>query len=175
MSCTLVRGAAVSAARMPGFTSRAVEAGQSRRSAAADILKAPRADIRSQRAGATSVQKIVKSNAPTRPTNDPAEAAIARVLLAEREARESIEHAHRQAEHIAESGRAGARALAERTERRIRAVVGAFEKELTRRLTVIDGEAARMATPHALGEAELHALDGAVNALAFELTGGAAP
>jgi hypothetical protein len=129
---------------MPGFTSRAVEAGQSRRSAAADILKAPRADIRSQRAGATSVQKIVKSNAPTRPTNDPAEAAIARVLLAEREARESIEHAHRQA-------------------------------ELTRRLTVIDGEAARMATPHALGEAELHALDGAVNALAFELTGGAAP
>lgn len=113
----------------------------------------------------------MKSNAPPRPTSDPAEAAIARVLQAERDARESIEHAHRQAEQIAESARASARAVAERTERRIRAVVGSFEQELARRLAVIDGEAARMATPHVPGDAELRALDSAVHALAAELTG----
>jgi F0F1-type ATP synthase membrane subunit b/b' len=115
----------------------------------------------------------VKSNAPTRPTKDPAEAAIARVLQAEREARESIEQAHRQAEQIAESARASARAVAERTERRIRAVVGAFEQELSRRLALIDGEAARMATPHVPGEAELRMLDSAVHTLAAQLTGAA--
>jgi vacuolar-type H+-ATPase subunit H len=115
----------------------------------------------------------VNSNAPTRATSDPAEAAIARVLLAEREARESIEHARHQAESIAEHARAGARAVAERTERRIRGVVGAFERDLTRRLAAIDGEAKRMATPHVLGDAELRALDHAVHALAIRLTGAA--
>ena len=44
----------------------------------------------------------MNSNAPTRATSDPAEAAIARVLLAEREARESIEHARLEVEPIAE-------------------------------------------------------------------------
>jgi hypothetical protein len=115
----------------------------------------------------------VKSNAPTRPTSDPAEAEIARVLQAERDARESIEHAHRDAESIAENARAGARAVAERTERRIRGVVGAFEQNLARRLAVIDGQAVRMATPHVLGDAELRALDGAVHRLAVGLAGGA--
>ncbi len=160
---------------MAGLTSRAVEAGQSCRPAAVDILKAARAGTRSHRAGTSSVQNTVKSNAPTRPSNDPAEAAITRVLLAEREARESIEQARHEAEHIAESARASARAVADRTERRIRAVVGAFECELARRLAVIDGEAARMATPHVLGEAELRTLDRAVHALAAQLSEGTSP
>jgi vacuolar-type H+-ATPase subunit H len=124
-------------------------------------------------AGAPRVQNIVKSNAPTRPTSDPAEAAIARVLQAERDARDLIEQARRQAGHIAESARAEARALAERTEQRIRSVVGAFDEELARRLAVIDGEAAHMAAPHVLADAELRALDRAVHLLAVELTGGA--
>ncbi len=114
----------------------------------------------------------MKSNAPTRPTSDPADAAIARVLQAERDARESIEQARREAEQIAENARAGARAVGERTERRIRSVVGAFEQDLARRLAVIDGEAARMATPHVPGDTELRALDGAVHALAVELSAG---
>jgi vacuolar-type H+-ATPase subunit H len=118
-------------------------------------------------------QNIVTSNAPTRPTNDPAEAAIVRVLQAERDARDSIEQARREAGHIAEDARADARAIAERTERRIRAVVGAFEQDLARRLAKIDGQAARMATPHVLAEAELSALDSAVHTLGGELTGGA--
>lgn len=115
----------------------------------------------------------MKSNVPTRPTSDPSEAAITRVLRAERDARDSIEQARLDAVHIAESARAGARALADRTERRIRCVAGAFEQDLARRLAVIDGEAARMATPHVLADAELRALDSAVHALAVELTAGA--
>jgi vacuolar-type H+-ATPase subunit H len=115
----------------------------------------------------------VKPNAPTRPTSDPADRAIACVLQAERDARESIEHAHRQAEQIAESARASARSVAERTEGRIRAVVGAFEQALGRRLALIDDEASRMATPHGLGAAELRALDEAVHTLAGDLTGAA--
>jgi vacuolar-type H+-ATPase subunit H len=122
--------------------------------------------------GVPRAQKIVKSNAPTRPTSDPAEAAIRLVLLAEREAGESIERARREAESIAEASRAQARALAERTERRVRAVVGAFEQDLARRLAAVTAEAERMATPHVLTEAELQTLDGAVRALALRLTGG---
>ena len=113
----------------------------------------------------------MKSNAPIRLTSDPADAAIARVLQAERDARQSIEDAHHQAESMAESARAAARAVAERTERRIRGVVGAFEQDLTRRLAVIDAEAAHMTAPHVLGEAELRALDGAVQTLASRLAG----
>jgi vacuolar-type H+-ATPase subunit H len=113
----------------------------------------------------------MKSNAPTRLTSDPADAAIARVLQAERDARESIEHARREAESIAEGARAAARAVAERTEARIRGVAGIFAEDLTRRLAAIDAEAARMATPHFLGAAELRALDGAVKTLALALAG----
>lgn len=119
------------------------------------------------------VQYIVKSKLPTRPTSDPAEAAIDRVLRAERDARDSIEQARLDGVHIAESARAVARALADRTERRIRCVAGAFERDLARRLELIDGEAARMATPHVLVDAELRALDSAVHALTVELTAGA--
>jgi hypothetical protein len=115
----------------------------------------------------------VKSNAPTRAVSDPAEAAIASVLRAEREARDAIEHTQLEAQHIAEQSRSSARALAERTERRIRSIVGAFEQQLSRQLADIDAEAARMTTPHVLGEAELAALHHAVRKLARQLIGAA--
>lgn len=114
---------------------------------------------------------MAKLNAPARPVNDPAEAAIATVLLAEREAREAIERSKVEASQLAELARAGARAVAERTERRIRAVVGAFERELAQRLAEIDAEAALLRTPHELSADERAALDRAVGALARELTG----
>jgi hypothetical protein len=113
----------------------------------------------------------VKSNAPKNPVGDPTEAAIAKVLRAEREARQSIASAQLDAQAIAEQARASARALAERTERRIRSVVGAFENELSDRLADIDADAARIATPHVLSDSELGALGLAVTALARELTG----
>ncbi len=105
-----------------------VEAGQACRRDAADILTG--SARRPACASAHRVQNIVKSNAPTRSTSDPADVAIARVLQAERDARESIEHARREAESIAESARAAARAVAERTEGRIRGVVDVFAQDL---------------------------------------------
>ena len=114
---------------------------------------------------------MAKLNAPGSPVNDPAEAAIATVLLAEREAREAIERSKLEASQLAELARAGARAVAERTERRIRAVVGAFERELAQRLAEIDAEAALLRTPHEVSPDERAALDRAVGALARELTG----
>ena len=77
--------------------------------------------------------------------NDAAEAAIARVLGAEREAREAIEQARLQVDPIVERARLDARALDERTARRIRAVVDAFERELAERLAEIDAAALQRA------------------------------
>jgi hypothetical protein len=115
----------------------------------------------------------VKANAPTRAGSDPAEFAIAKVLRAEREAREAIEHAQLEAQRIAEQSRADARALAERTERRIRSIAGAFEQQLSRELAEIDAEAAGMTRPHVLGESELARLHEAVRKLALQLVGAA--
>ena len=61
--------------------------------------------------------------------------------------------------------------LAERTERRIRRIVAAFEAELAQRLADIDAQAQQVASPHALNAGELAALDRAVGALVHELTG----
>jgi vacuolar-type H+-ATPase subunit H len=95
--------------------------------------------------------------------------AIARVLQAEREAALSIERSRAQAVQLAEDARADARRLAQRTEQRIRAVHGAFERELARKLAAIDDAAlARSPEP---GAGELAALERAVQALARELTG----
>ena len=61
--------------------------------------------------------------------------------------------------------------LAERTERRIRIVVGAFERELAARVAAIDAEADAAGRPQPLTADELAALQRAVRALARELTG----
>ena len=115
----------------------------------------------------------MNANAPTRPPNDPAALAIANVLRAESDARAAVAQAELAAQRIAEAARAEARTLAERTERRIRAVVGAFETDLAARLADIDAQAAGMATAHAPGDAELASLQRSVRALARQLTGAA--
>jgi len=93
------------------------------------------------------------------------------VLRTEREAREAIERTGVEAGQIAEAARSSARALADRTERRIRSVVAAFERELVQRMAEIEAEAAAIAQPHQLSAEELSALERAVRALAQELTG----
>ena len=103
--------------------------------------------------------------------NDVAEAAIARVLGAEREARAAIERARLEVDRIAEDARLADRALAERTERRIRSVVAAFERELAERLTAIDTAAAGLTAPRALSTDELADLERAVRVLACEFVG----
>jgi transcription initiation factor TFIIIB Brf1 subunit/transcription initiation factor TFIIB len=101
-----------------------------------------------------------------------ADAAIARVLGAEREARDAVERARLDVSRIAEEARADARAVAGRTERRIRTVAQAYGRELARRLAAIDAQGAALAAPDPLTERELETLRQAVAALARELAGG---
>ncbi len=117
------------------------------------------------------VSKRVKPIDEGGASNELAEAAIARVLDAEREAREAVARALLEVHRIAETARVEARSVAERTERRIRAVVEAFERDLTARVAEIDAAAAQLDNPQPLTADELAALQRAVQALARELTG----
>ncbi len=103
--------------------------------------------------------------------NEAAEAAIARVLGAEREARASIEQARLEVERIAQAARSDARALAERTERRIRCVAGAFERDVVARLAEIQAQAAGLGKTQALTDADAAAVRRAVNVVAFAMVG----
>ncbi len=104
---------------------------------------------------------------------DAGQASIARVLAAERVAREAVERARREVDEIAEGARAASRAVAERTERRIRAIVSAFERETASRVVAIDAEADRLDSPQPLNAQEMAALQRAVQSLARDLFGGA--
>jgi vacuolar-type H+-ATPase subunit H len=114
---------------------------------------------------------MAKLSAPERVGNDPAEQAMAMVLRAERDACAAIERTQDEANQIAEAARAGARAVTERTERRIRSVVGAFESELAARLAEIEAQARASSQPHELSAVELASLGRAVDAVALALTG----
>ncbi len=105
-------------------------------------------------------------------TDATAEAAINRVLSAERDAREAIAQATREADTMNESARAAARALGERTERRIRALRAAFAARLAAEVDAIDVQAAAQDAGQPLSADELDHLERAVAALAAELTGG---
>ena len=85
----------------------------------------------------------VQSNGDACALNDAAQAAIAEVLGAERDAREAIGHARLEVHSIDEAARAAARAVADRTERRVRAVVDAFERRLSQQLAAIDAAGRR--------------------------------
>jgi hypothetical protein len=111
----------------------------------------------------------VKPIADDKAYNDAAEAAIARVLAAEREAREAIEQARLRVDRIVERAGLDARALDERTERRIRAVVDAFERELAGRLAAIEAAAEQATRAQPFSDEETAALQRAVRALAAEL------
>jgi polyhydroxyalkanoate synthesis regulator phasin len=113
--------------------------------------------------------EVVKPIADDKAYNDAAEAAIARVLGAEREAREAIEQARLQVDPIVERARLDARAVDERTARRIRAVVDAFERELAERLAEIEAAAEQATRPQPFSDEETAALQRAVRALAAEL------
>jgi polyhydroxyalkanoate synthesis regulator phasin len=121
-----------------------------------------------QKAGQT-----VKPVADKGASRDAGQASIARVLVAERDAREAVERARQEVDQIAEGARAASRAVAERTERRIRAIVSAFEREAASRVAEIDAEADRLDSPQPLNAEELAALQRAVLSLARDLIGGA--
>jgi len=100
------------------------------------------------------------------------EAAIARVLAAERAAREAVAQAREEAEHIAEAARASVRALEARTDRRIRLVRDAFQRRLGEALGALAPEDAPAASQPAPDAREQARLDEAIEALARRLTGG---
>jgi hypothetical protein len=109
--------------------------------------------------------------ADLRERNVVAEAAIARVLAAERDARASIEQAQADVHRIAEEARGAARSLSERTEQRIRCVVAAFERELALRLAEIDAEGHDLDVPQPISDDDRVALQLAVAELARQLIG----
>lgn len=97
------------------------------------------------------------------------DAAIARVLQAEREARAAISGASAEVLQLAERARAEARARAERTERRIRLYSAAFARELATRLAAIEAEGAALAAPDAPHDDDAQRLQQAVQQVAQEL------
>jgi hypothetical protein len=109
--------------------------------------------------------------ADPRERNDHADVAIARVLGAEREARASIDRARADVHRIGENARTDARDLSERTERRVRRVVDAFERALAARLAEIDAEAAKLDDAEPISADERARLQHAVAALAQRLIG----
>ena len=115
---------------------------------------------------------MATTHVQARAAGDPAGHAIATVLRAESQARESIAHAQQDAARMAEAARSSARELGERTERRIRGIVSAFERERAAKVAAIDAQALEMTHPHLLTDDEREAIDSAVRALARQLTGG---
>ena len=103
--------------------------------------------------------------------NDAVQMAIAEVLAAERDARDAIGRARLEVNAIDENARAVARRVAERTERRARAVVHAFERELSQRLAAIDAEASLLDIAQPLSGEETAALQRALHAVARKLIG----
>ena len=105
------------------------------------------------------------------PSETAVEAAIARVLAAERDAHEAVEHATREAEAMNEKARADARALAERTERRIQRARAAYERMVSTEVAAIDAQAASQDEQQTLSADDWHRLERALETLAAELTG----
>jgi hypothetical protein len=96
--------------------------------------------------------------------------AIARVLDAERAARERIQRAGAEAAAREDAARAEARAIAERTERRVATVRAAFAARTARAVAAAAGEAAGLDAPHLLSPSDAALARAAATALAAELT-----
>ena len=112
-----------------------------------------------------------ESDADACALNDAVQVAIAEVLAAERDARDAIGQARLEVNQIDEAARAAARAVAERTERRVLAVVHAFKRQLARQLAAIDAQASLLDVAQPRASEETAALQRAVQALARRLVG----
>lgn len=117
--------------------------------------------------------RVAMSNADSSPLTGAVEAAIARVLAAERSARDAVALSREAAEAMTEATRAAARALHERTERRIRALHAAFEHRASTELAALEAEAAGLVKHDELSTDEQARVERSVAALAAELTRGA--
>jgi len=115
---------------------------------------------------------MIHSRAEALPPTDAVEAAIARVLAAERVACEAVARSKDDAAAMTEAARAAARTLHERTERRIRALHIAFDRKVNAALAALEAEGADLATHHDLTADDHARIQQAVAKLAAEMTGG---
>jgi hypothetical protein len=99
------------------------------------------------------------------------EAAIARVLAAEREARAAIDACEREAEAVRAAARSREKRIAERAAQRIAAIRAGMAAKLARRLAAIEAETVGPDPEAARDGAAWARLDAAVARLADELTG----
>ena len=111
-------------------------------------------------------------NGASLPPDSAVDAAIARVLDAERVARDAVMEAEAEAVRLNEDARARARTIAERCERRIRSVLAVHDAHVAERIAMLDAEAASLGRPHMLDADETARLARAVEALADELIRG---
>lgn len=107
----------------------------------------------------------------TSPNDAVADAAIGRVLDAERAAREAVADATREGDRIVDQARATAGAVRLRAERRIRRIRDAFDARAAREIALLDAAAAREAGAHDLDAEDLARLARSIEALCDELTG----
>jgi F0F1-type ATP synthase membrane subunit b/b' len=98
------------------------------------------------------------------------DAAMARVLQAERDARAAVAQAQQEAMNIAEAARAEARAVAERRRERLARVHARVEQQLQSALAAIGAEAQALPVRDDPDAAARERLERAVDALAQALT-----
>jgi len=97
------------------------------------------------------------------------EAAMARVLAAEREAHVALERSRREAAHMLHEARAASKAIAARAARRIGAVRAAMERRLGASLASLESQERAAPAAGELEAAEREQLAQAVERLAAEL------
>ncbi len=100
------------------------------------------------------------------------EAAITRVLDAERDAHRAIEDARVTATRILDAARLAARAVAERGDRRIRDLGAALARKVQSEIAALDAEIAALDAEPLAGAAALERERSAVRSLAAEIAGG---
>ena len=105
------------------------------------------------------------------PSSEAVEAAISKVLAAEREARESVVACRRHAEELIEAARQQARLISERCERRMQAIRQCHAQALAQRLAAFQDESNRLKKAYVPAAEELSRLRHAVATLAGECTG----
>jgi len=98
------------------------------------------------------------------------EAAIGLVLATERAANDAVEQAARDAATQVEEARGRARAIEERTERRIRALRAAFAARAERVIAELDAQAAAQDAAGPPSSDDLARVASAARALAIDLT-----
>ena len=105
------------------------------------------------------------------PSSEAVEAAISKVLAAEREVRESLVACRRHAEELIEAARQEARLISERCERKMQAIRQCHAQALAQRLSAFQDESNQFKKAYVPAAEELSRLRHAVATLAGECTG----